>query len=586
MHGIGGLEKAPGDGACLWHACAIAGADEGCWVPSDSFMLKKDLLDYVRSQPSQVASLLNASCAAAESILQDWGPQDAWADGRAPPLLAAHTGATIVIVNAAEQCLEIFTCAHSMETMGKIWVLHYEHDHFDSIRVRDMVRLRQILQACKLEPLLVNEPSLKPTLKGGASYVGPLAQPTLQLHGKAMTEWIGVPDVAYIHDQGMCHCYNVGGLMSHAQDILGSLPNSLQVVALQETLVTANNQKMLSREAAESGWDIYWSPPAPFKRNTRGAWRLNREVPGLAFWHTKDISLHPAEFRSKDAQKWFQKGRMLLACLPGPDEPTYLLNVYAPAGSRKTQEWREYMEDLTAEIAHWQNDRLVVLGDFQAEIAESEYFLRLAVQGWRAPFLLDAHGAHNPPTYRCGKASSVIDGILLSPDCDYNVQHVLVTQQHTTPHAILSIPIDVMRCEAHPQVCYPPHLKAGKSIGEFDWKATSERLEQAYDALASQTGDWMSIQADIDHMWQEFEVSMREHLRLSGVHTTDQEGHDTQQLHKCGDASPHWRTHVRHKHKTRAAKLVHQAVAWLVSHANQEGGSKPVRQIDEESRCH
>ena len=580
MNGVGTLEKAPGDGACLWHACALAGADEGTWSPSASFALKADILDFVRSQPAEVASLLNASCVAADAILHDWSPQDAWADGRAPPLIAAHTGATVMIVNMAEQCIEIFTCAHSLAGIDKLWVLCYDHEHFDCIRVQDHVRVRQILQACTLEPLLVNEPSLKPTLKGGASGDPRLATPTVQQHGVAMQTWLGVPYHEQTDYHGMCHSYNVGGLMSHAHTITGSLSSTMQIVAVQETLVTANNQRMLSKDAQQTGWEVYWGPPAPYKRNARGAWRIDRDVPGVAFWHTKDVGLFPADFRTPAAKAWYHRGRLLLACVPGKDRPVYLLNVYAPAGVRKRKEYHRFMNDLTEELAQWHTEQILVLGDFQTHLSESPYYLRMAVQGWRAPHMLDRQGNLHPPTYRSGKITSVIDCIICSPDYDSQIQHVLVTPQLTTPHAILSVPFALDRCEPHPQVCYPPKLHKGPVLGVYDWKATTEQLDCVCDQLLASTAQWTCQQELIDGMWGEFELAMREHLRMTGIETHDSSGNDTQQLNRCGDASPHWRTRVKHVHKSQSARVVHQAIAWLVSCANQEGGAKPQQKLD------
>ena len=146
MNGVGSLEKAPRDGACLWHARTAAGTEEGAWSPNASFILKNDILDFLRSRPNKLASLLNASCSAAEAILHDWGPQDVWADGRAPPLIAAPTGATVMVVNMAEQCLEVFTCATTLDTLTNCGCFVTTMST-DCVRVHDQVRVHSYKHA-------------------------------------------------------------------------------------------------------------------------------------------------------------------------------------------------------------------------------------------------------------------------------------------------------------------------------------------------------------------------------------------------------------------------------------------------------
>ena len=58
-------------------------------------------------------------------------------------------------------------------------------------------------------------------------------------------------------------------------------------------------------------------PPINETPEQPGAWRLDRDVPGVALWYTKDVGLYPAELRTPAAKNLYRKGRLLLACVRG-----------------------------------------------------------------------------------------------------------------------------------------------------------------------------------------------------------------------------------------------------------------------------
>ena len=82
--------------------------------------LKSDILAYAQTNPQAVASVLNASVTAAQAVIHDWTPEHAWADGRAPPLLAVYHGAVLAIVNETDQCIEVFAGKETMRETDPI----------------------------------------------------------------------------------------------------------------------------------------------------------------------------------------------------------------------------------------------------------------------------------------------------------------------------------------------------------------------------------------------------------------------------------------------------------------------------------
>ena len=57
---------------------------------------------------------------------------------------------------------------------------------------------------------------------------------------------------------------------------------------------------------------MYISDPLPLINQRPEELGVRRDVPGVAFWHTKDVGLPPAELRTPAAKNWYRKAGFFL----------------------------------------------------------------------------------------------------------------------------------------------------------------------------------------------------------------------------------------------------------------------------------
>ena len=216
---LGSIRKVPGDGACFWHSIAHAGKEASEWTEQMGSEMKHTLLAYVRNNAEQVGRLLAGSSQVASAILHDWHAWDAWTDGRAPPLITACFGVSVMILNARDQCVELFAPVAQHSEVGEIWVLRLDQDHFDYLQVDDVITLNHVLEQCPLKPLLAHD--TRPSLRGGAIV-------SEQNHFKGLPDdsakgWAGAPSSMQNQRHGQCYSINIGGLRTSLQPVLTSL---------------------------------------------------------------------------------------------------------------------------------------------------------------------------------------------------------------------------------------------------------------------------------------------------------------------------------------------------------------------------
>ena len=130
-----------------------------------------------------------------------------------------------------------------------------------------------------------------------------------------------------------CHSLNVGGTRANVHRVFACLGQDSHVVALQESLLTREAQRSLTRMTNQEGCLVAWGAPAPLKATRNGHWRVDRKHPGLAVVCSAELGLHSVSFVTLKAQQWHSRGRMMMVRLGQASKPMYLLNLYAPAGN-------------------------------------------------------------------------------------------------------------------------------------------------------------------------------------------------------------------------------------------------------------
>ena len=127
-------QKVPGDGDCLWHACA-SWSVAGSAAPQDSEVgkqYKQHILQRVRGQPHSFAAAWGCQIDAIESTCAAWEAD--WADARAVLSIALVEQAFVVIINRSENLIEVIG-PHHHEGDGRVrcWVLEFLGDHYNPV---------------------------------------------------------------------------------------------------------------------------------------------------------------------------------------------------------------------------------------------------------------------------------------------------------------------------------------------------------------------------------------------------------------------------------------------------------------------
>ena len=569
---IGSLHKVPGDGACFWHAASCGGRPLAEWDENRGGHLKNEVMQWVNTHPELVAELLGGSPSIASSIMRDWEAWDAWADGRAPPLIAHIYDVSVLIVNVKDRCAELFSSQPDVASVTEVWTLHFDSDHYDFLEVHNVALLNDVIAQFNLAPL--HSKPLHNVLRGGAlvadgSGVNPM---TYYCAGE---RYAGKPFLDRLSsDIAMCHSLNVGGLRTSVESLRGALGDGHHIVCLQETRLTKQGQKSLGKQFENMGWRAVFGSPARLRKNRRGAWRTDCMHPGVGVIATEACELYPAQHRNPATLKWIEQGRfqVVKVCVD-PERTVYLMNLYAPSGSQGRKQRQLCIRDVTAEITLWQSEEVLLLGDFQEDLSSSHFYLRAAVHGWCLPPLLCYSGEPVQATYESAGVKSMIDWVLVSPDYRGHTPHVLVTPIEGLQHCLLSTVMPIEVNDRHPRVAYPPKLVRDPSLStSFESGDYLERLQETAQRIIDQYlhEEWFDIQRAIDGLWDLYQCFFRASLFAKGyrAHRGDRTLSD---LVSQGNHKAHWHTAEPAKHKHTSVCLMHRAIGWLTSLARQEG---------------
>ena len=363
---LGALIVCPGDGGCLWHATSHGGRPPEQWAIEDSYDLKAGILWLLRESPSSIARWLRCSEQVSHQLADEWQDAQSWADGRAFPIIAMHKQISVIVVNSTDDNIEMFTPHSSLAHIGECWIVHYEKEHYNYVHVSDIVGLHNLLQLFTIRPLHASTPSEHVKLRGGMAD----AMTGIMIDDYWMSIQRSVPSVsvASLPCDGLCHCINIGGIRSSIDAMLAVLGDGTHCVAMQETLVTNRGQRAIQRQAQSHGWDVIWGVPSPMTRDKRTRWRMDRNVPGVAFFFTQNVAAFPAKLRTDRACCWENQGRLqMIRCRLSSGEDMHILNVYAPAGSRHLKQRRRFIQDVQDELLLW-SGAIAVMGDFQEDL--------------------------------------------------------------------------------------------------------------------------------------------------------------------------------------------------------------------------
>ena len=484
----------PGDGDCLWHALAVckAGPEAVTKLPGLGKTLKQEYLEWLSQHASEAAQLWGCGEEAIPSIVHAW--QNDWADGRAL-LLASHLeGVSILLFNRPDQKIEVFHAGGNPALTGGVWAAVFSGSHYDALKTpgpEDIQRVRSTI------PLVPWKHSARQPLRGGSYSYSHLTRVgisrkrhLLQRHkerrqrrdekrgeqGKDMVE----PQPQTPTGQGIM-TWNVGGMRTALQEIRVRLveqrPN---ILALQEVRVSREHQGALQQALKRDGYSVLWGQPTEWGKTKNGQMRLMiGETPGVAFIYAESMKIAPWTPHTAAARELMQQGRLLMAMMEvAPNQHVLMMNVYMPSGNNQQRARQEMKAILLRELCSQDRDEVIMMGDYNEEIMQSDMLAKLQCQrGWRVPQLVDPQLAPYPGTLQ-QDTHRWIDGIILGPKIMVEATHQVALPVKPWRHAPVWMPFGPT-IDASPTVYFPPKIQQIIPTDEkMDWGGLLDAMKR------------------------------------------------------------------------------------------------------------
>ena len=499
----------PGDGGCLWHSLQahVQGFQPNEKIAAEAgHALKASLLQLYNQNATQCAGILGVAPERLPSILNEWRPDEAWADGRALALASAHYRVNIAVWNKTDSCVDIVTPMPDALSAGQWWHLEYGSDHYvPGINV-EPARLANALQHASFLPWY----------------------PTQHGRGGATADWResranGGTPTSFAPDRPMpitCLDWNLGGWRQHAPQVLEKASEAPCVMFLQETHLTRDGQRSAQKTLNAMDYEGNWGAAAEWKRTSKGFLRTDwGACPGVAILTHTSLQASPCHPKTPQGKRWWQCGRMVMSRVVMTALPVLLMCLYTPAGKEREIERNEMLTDLCVELQAQDTHRYMIAGDFNCDPTSNPLtgFVVQAGAGiprWVSPEYEEVHH-----TYESGISKSRLDSFLIGPDLETSPCQV-VYPITGSPHAMLTCQTQLDTPEMFPRVL--KQVKVTMRQGSehdrptFEWApchAMIHALIQKVREIAPERRDiqWQ-IQEGVDAAWECFHQCFREHV--------------------------------------------------------------------------
>eukprot|EP00971_Amphidinium_carterae_P322197 6404246-Amphidinium_carterae.1 len=305
--------------------------------------------------------------------------------------------------------------------------------------------------------------------------------------------------VAVLADLGTIHrrvaTLNVGSLYLKRFLILSLLQDSdIDIMCLQETHVTANNQLGLERFFGDEGWKVVWGCPTPMVRTSRAVRTASGDVPGVATLYRASLSVHVHPFGFKESNRYYQQGRLQLLSFKLQDGSlVLLLNLYAHSGAKRRKERLDMLASLVDEVATHGHAPIMIAGDYNTTPEATTLASTMLQNGGRQPTYVTPKGGRPAYTYRCAQVRSRIDGFLVSCAVGFESMTQVVTPLHGFQHCLVTTGIASCAPETCYRVRHPLIYKKGPKFhtaSPVDWPSMLRKVQRIRGELDHGSSPW------------------------------------------------------------------------------------------------
>ena len=209
--------------------------------------------------------------------------------------------------------------------------------------------------------------------------------------------------------------WNIGSMMLRWQELLSLAPWDL--VCLQETGVTARNQRFLENELAKSNLSVVWGQPTPTGWNRNSRLRsLTGSVPGVAIVSAQSLALRYRKPQTAAGLHLEKRGRMVLASYPTPVSQVLIACVYLPSGgsSETVKDRSGCLDDVMEELVSYGSIPALVIGDWNLEPSDNPIVPVLSARHWLFPLANGDDPFEAPYSYTSPSGRSYLDYAMVS----------------------------------------------------------------------------------------------------------------------------------------------------------------------------
>eukprot|EP00661_Eupelagonemidae_sp_cell13_P003443 gene3443-2025_t len=303
-----------------------------------------------------------------------------------------------------------------------------------------------------------------------------------------------------------------------------------EVIALQETKLSEEAQRVLKREFHREGWQAFWGRPQPQEANRRTKYvgMLNAKKGGVGILVRNDIPARCPPLDNDHRKKLWATGRWLHVAVAygqakgSAQQCLHIMSVYGFAGAAghghaRMQENEQLLSDVLEAAAELGNVPVVVTGDFNVQLEESAALQSAVASGrWVDVAGAQARAINEVPEPTCFMhhcpQGRRIDMVLANTVAAAAMGRLKVHQpQDIVEHRKLSVPIDLEQYGQQVKRVNQPRAFPVEQWGEWD---EEKELLVAEKHWESAQGEWSTAAAasDIEAMWTVWNMAAEDYL--------------------------------------------------------------------------
>eukprot|EP00971_Amphidinium_carterae_P337385 6474151-Amphidinium_carterae.1 len=567
--------EVPRDGACAWHALGILVEDkyDEPYHAVQGFHFKSRLIKQIRESATEAADVLGISKPDLLAFLKEITPSTVWADARVLLLIAYVHAVNIMVVNETDGTLELLSPFGDPVPDTVCWPVRFAHSHFSPGKIVDWKCVAQATSDLKFQPwspqrhltggggdlcgevkieqMTVSKSRLHNSndgvSQGAESHPADdqstqadhesdaeslmsdglewedLQQQTLQEGADAIDALHLAPEeCAYMYavpDQtiplpkhhDVVIALNIGSWRAQGHHVRAMALESRSLFMLQEVKLSSDGQAAMRAQCADIGYDCFFGGVSVPTLNAAGHLRHNGgSCPGVAYVFPTGMPVFAVPCETEACRRYEREGRLKLAVIDSQKGRVLLVNLYCPAGPAQQAERTAMQSAVLEELAHHQGHPVVIGGDFNECPAVSTLMGMLCTQGWRCP---SVNTVAPIVTYESGPTKSWLDGFLLSPLINHEIQCQWLRELPGLQHRAVYLPLPLPVSQRYPRARRPHAVTRGPLMhahSPIDWGSVCASLESECLSLSDQ-GVWVN-QCRVDEIWSQLSSNLRTHL--------------------------------------------------------------------------